>query len=155
MPPRRPDEYLPPGYGEQDIPYDRSSDMSSEGISGIPSAVGGMKKMSLEFAEPSAPEAPQIPPGAGVPPTGMQGAVPPAGMQAPSPDQGASPFLAGMGPQEPQGFDSSMLSTDDLMSMQDPTAQQGQQLFQQSMEDPQAQQQLLLAAKRMMGGGGF
>lgn len=155
---------IPPGIGEPDIPYDRSGGMAqSGGISGIPDAVGGMKKMSLEFAEPQA-QAPQIPQGAGVPPAGMQGGIPPAGMQAPGdpmqqqggmPPQGdQSSMLAGMiPPEQPQGFDSSMLTDQDLMGMvDDPSEQAGQQMFDQSMQDPQIQQQLMLAARRNIGG---
>jgi len=131
--------------------------MGQEGISGIPQAVGGMKKMSLEFAEPAAPEAPQIPQGAGIPPSGMQGAIPPSGMQAPMEQGQQSPLLAGLGgqPQQPQ-MDSSMFSDDDLMGMLgDPAEEQGQQMFDASMQDPMIQQQLLLAARRQMGGGGI
>jgi hypothetical protein len=155
----RREENMPVGMGPYDIPYDRSE--MGQGISGIPEAIGGMKKMSLEFAEPTPQEAPQIPQGAGVPPAGMaQGGIPPAGMQQPmdpSMGGGQAPLLAGL--QQPQGMDSSMLSDQDLMAMVgedfDPTEMQGQEMFDASMQDPMMQQQLMLAARRMMGGGGF
>jgi hypothetical protein len=160
MRPRR-DPSLPVGIGEPDIPYDRSS-MGNEGISGIPAATGGLKSMKLDFSDGQ--QAPQIPPGAGVPPAGMQGGIPPAGMQAPpqqgmGQEQGAmAPLLAGMGgPPPQQGMDTSGLSDQDLMMMADEGSDiQGQQMFDASMQDPQIQQQLLLAARRQqMGGGGF
>lgn len=143
--------------GDPDIPYDRSS-MSQEGggISGIPAATGGLRSMKLDFAEQ---QQPQIPEGAGVPPAGMNGAIPPAGMQGgPDPSQMQSPMLAGLGvPPQPQGgMDTSQFSDQDLMGMvDDGSDQQGQQMFDASMQDPQIQQQLLLAARRQMGGGGF
>lgn len=146
----------PVGIGEPDIPYDRSG-MSQEGggISGIPAATGGLRSMKLDFAEQ---QQPQIPQGAGIPPAGAQGAIPPAGMQDPQQQQGQSPLLAGLGvPPQPQGgMDTSQFSDQDLMGMvDDGSDQQGDQMFQQSMQDPQIQQQLLLAARRQMGGGGF
>lgn len=133
--------------------------MSQEGISGIPSATGGLKSMKLDFADQAA--GPQIPQGAGVPPAGMQGAIPPAGMQGgPDPSQMGgqqSPLLAGLGgPPQQQGMDTSALSDQDLMGMVDDGSDQaGQQMFDSSMQDPQIQQQLLLAARRQMGGGGI
>jgi hypothetical protein len=175
---RRPDE-LPVGLGDPNIPYDRSG--MAEGMTGIPSPSGAMKKMSLEFQDPNqaataAPEAPQIPPGAGVPPGGMDAPIPPAGMQAPQ----QSPMLAGMG-QPQQAPDSGQFSDEQLQQMlslpqdgqdpmmdpsmgQDPMAGMGQfdpmqgqaeDMFNQGMQDPQIQQQLLMAARRQMGGGGF
>lgn len=127
-----------------------------QGISGIPDATGGLKSMKLDFADAAAAAQPQIPPGAGIPPSGMQGAMPPTGMQTP-PEAQQSPLLAGMGapPQQSQ-MDTSMFSDEDLMGMLgDPAEEQGQQMFDSSMQDPQIQQQLLLAARRQMGGGGF
>lgn len=152
MRPRR-NPATPVGLGEADIPYDRSG--MGQGISGIPDATGGLKSMKLDFADAAAAAQPQIPPGAGIPPSGMQGAMPPTGMQAP-PEAQQSPLLAGMGaPQQPQ-MDSSMFSDQDLMGMLgDPAEEQGQQMFDSSMQDPQIQQQLLLAARRQMGGGGL
>jgi hypothetical protein len=154
--------------GQADIPYDRSG--MGQGISGIPDATGGLKSMKLDFADAAAAQAPQIPPGAGVPPAGMEGGIPPAGMQGPAdliqgmqgmggaPQQGGdmqSPLLAGLGgqPQQPMGMDSSMFSDQDLMGMVgDPTDEAGGMMFDQSMQDPAIQQQLLLAAKRQLGG---
>lgn len=155
---------MPVGFGEADIPYDRSGMGQGQGISGIPDATGGLKSMKLDFADAAAAAQPQIPPGAGVPPAGMQGGVPPTGMQGqapPDPMGGMGqqpmqdPMLAGLaGPaQQPQGMDSSMFSDQDLMGMmEDPTEEAGGMMFDQSMQDPMIQQQLLLAAKRQMGG---
>ncbi len=132
------------------------------GISGIPDATGGLKSMKLDFADPAqaaaaTPQAaPQIPPGVGVPPAGMeQGAIMPAGLQG-AEQPGSNPLLAGVGAPQQSPMDSSMLSDQDLMSMvgaeYDPVDQAGQQMFDQSMQDPSVQQQLMLAARRMMGG---
>jgi hypothetical protein len=176
---RRPEE-LPVGLGDPNIPYDRSG--MPEGMTGIPSPGGAMKKMSLEFVDPTqaaATQQPQIPPGAGAPPAGMQAPIPPAGMQAPQ-QGGASPLLAGMG-QPQQAPDTGQFSDEQLQQMLslpqegmdqgmdpgmggdpmadmgqfDPMAGQAEQMFNQGMEDPQIQQQLLLAARRQLGGGGF
>jgi hypothetical protein len=136
----------------------------------VPTPGGSMKKMSLEFTDPSeaAAQGPQIPQGAGVPPQGMEAAIPPAGMQPPDlggmPDQGMgqpptddggmSSLLAGVGQGQQSQMDSGMFDDQQLAQMAiDPTEAQGDQMFDQSMQDPMVQQQLLMAAKRMLGGG--
>lgn len=129
----------------------------------IPQPGGAMKKLSLEFADAQDAAAQQgqaqIPPGAGVPPAGMQaGALPPAGMQAPAPQvpaapEGAAPggmpqeapgnffgALAGGADQFGQGPDSSMFTDDQLASMvdsdpslMDPMELEGQQMHEALM----------------------
>jgi hypothetical protein len=125
----------------------------------LPQPGGTMKKMSFEFADPAAAEAqaqqgaPQIPQGAGIPPSGMQNALPPTGMQGTQ-----APMLTQMGQQGPpdDGGFSNMLSDEDLAMMQDGTDLEGQQLADASMDpmNPQAQdiqQQLMMAARRRLG----
>lgn len=141
----------------------------------LPNPGGAMKKLSLEFADAqdaaAAQQQPQIPPGAGIPPAGMQGA-PPAGMQPPQPDpmQGMDPSqgaqggifdsLGGGAQGFGQGPDSSMFTDDQLAQMvqDDPASMEGGMMNDQLMDpgtDPQMQQQLQLqmmeAARRRMG----
>ena len=136
----------------------------------VPEPGGTMKKMQFEFTDPAAAAAqgPQIPEGAGVPPAGAQGApVPPAGMQPPptmpSPMQGQGQgmqgglfgMLAGGGDQMGQGFDSSMLGTDQLAAMADtdmggsPIDLEAEMMEEQLMQDPQLQMRMMEAARRM------
>lgn len=161
MAPRR-FPFDPVGLGFPQIPYDRSGgqEATMPGMD-LPQPGGSMKKMSFEFADaaqPEAPAAPQVPPGAGVPPTGAQEPpVPPAGMQAqqPPPDQGQQPpMIAGMGQGQP---DSSLLSDQDLLQMaMSPEDQMGEQMANVSMDptNPQSaamQEQLMMAARRRLG----
>jgi hypothetical protein len=129
-----------------------------------------MKKMSFEFTDPAqaAAAGPQIPPGAGVPPAGMQAPEMPAGMQGGQPpqgqpqEQGQPPAgglwgsMAGNADQFGQGPDSSMFTDDMLASMVnddpiDPIQMLADQMEGQ-MDDPQMQMRMMEAARRM---GGF
>lgn len=166
---------MPIGLGDFAIPYDQSEGMMP-GME-IPTPGGTMKKMQFEFTDPAEAAAqPQIPPGAGIPPAGAQGAIPPAGMQ-PSPpaglpgEQGAPQQGAGLfeqmmgGGQQSMGMgpDSSMFSDEQLMQMvqEDPADLQGQEWDQAMMDPntpPEVQQQLQMAmmdaARRRLSGGG-
>ena len=142
----------------------------------VPEPGGSMKKMQFEFTDPNAPQPqqPGIPPGAGIMPSGAQGAAPPeaapqqpppqdpmGGMPQQDPSMGQQmPMLGGMMGQE-QGPDSSMFSDDQLAGLvqEDPMALEGQQMSDQIMDpstDPQMQemlrQRLMQAAGRQMGG---
>lgn len=158
---------LPTGIGPVDIPYDQSGGATMPGME-IPQPGGTMKKMQFEFTDPAeaAAQGPQIPPGAGVPPAGAQGAIPPAGMQAPPeqappmgmPQGGGGGLLEGLA--QPQGqSDSSMFTDEQLASMvqETPEELEGEQLYDQLMApeyqpDEDMQMRMMMAARRM---GGF
>lgn len=169
----------PTGLGQIGIPYDQSGGMMAPGME-VPQPGGAMKKMSLEFIDPAqaaaAAQQPQagIPPGAGILPSGAQGAgAPPAGaapaqppmqdpmQQMPGQEMGQQmPMLGGMMQQE-QGPDSSLFSDEQLAGLvqEDPMALEGQNMSDQIMDpstDPQMQemlrQRLMQAAGRQMGG---
>lgn len=124
-----------------------------------------MKKMQFEFTDPAEQQAPQIPPGAGVPPAGMQGAQMPAGMQS-GPEQGQPQApagglwgsMAGGADQMGQGGMSSMLSDDQLAAMgnddqgMNPIDLEADSMEGQLGEDPEMQMRMMQAARRM---GGF
>lgn len=133
----------------------------------IPSPAGNMKKMVYEFSDPAdaAQAAPQIPPGAGVPPAGAQEPIMPAGAQAPGMPQGQDMgLLAGLGGQ-PQQFPSEMLSDADLGGMlqedpMDPMELEADEMHQTLLDpnaDPMMQEEmrrrLMMAAQQGLGGG--
>ncbi len=166
MPRRRPE--LPVGAGMPGIPYDQTGGTTMPGME-IPSPAGTMKKMVYEFTDPAdaaAQQAPQIPPGAGVPPAGAQEPIPPAGAQPPGgmPQGQDMGLLAGLGGQ-PQQFPSDMLSDADLGGMlqedpMDPMELEADEMHQTLMDpnaDPMQQEEmrkrLLMAAQQGMGGG--